>query len=85
MCYACKQEYMVVDSYTNRLVRQFGYEFESYEDLQAWCEYGINQNYDKIQQLYGYEISLNKLYARFHGKIVEFMKNNQQKNTRVNK
>ncbi|MGM0519162.1 MAG: 3-methyladenine DNA glycosylase [Campylobacterota bacterium] len=74
LCYMCKREFMVVDSYTNRLLKKFGYEFESYEDLQAWCEYGINENYDKISKLYGYEISLNELYCRFHGKIVEYMK-----------
>lgn len=74
LCYACHQEFMVVDKYTQKLVSHFAYEFESYEDLQAWCEYGINENYDKIIKLYGYEISLNKLYCRFHGKIVEFMK-----------
>lgn len=78
LCYACKQEFMVVDKYTQRLVSSFGYEFESYEDLQAWCEYGINENYDKIIKLYGYEISLNKLYSRFHGKIVEYMKTRKQ-------
>lgn len=74
LCYSCHQEFMVVDKYTQRLVSQFGYEFETYEDLQAWCEYGINDNLDKIFDLYGYEISLNKLYCRFHGKIVEYMK-----------
>ncbi len=74
LCYMCKAEVMVVDSYTNRLLKKFGYEFDSYEDLQAWCEYGINENYDKISKLYGYEISLNELYCRFHGKIVEYMK-----------
>ena len=78
LCYSCRQDYMVVDSYTNRLVKRFGYEFESYDDLQSWCEYGINENYDKIVKLYGYEISINKLYARFHGKIVEFMKSNRK-------
>ena len=78
LCYSCRQDYMVVDSYTNRLVKRFGYEFESYEELQSWCEYGINENYDKIVKLYGYEISINKLYARFHGKIVEFMKSNRK-------
>ncbi|PLY07890.1 MAG: 3-methyladenine DNA glycosylase [Arcobacter sp.] len=77
LCYACHQEFMVVDKYTQRLVKHFGFEFETYEDLQAWCEYGINENFDKISELYGYEISLNKLYSRFHGKIVEFMKNNK--------
>ena len=76
LCYSCHQEYMVVDSYTNRLLKRFGYEFESYCDIQTWIVYGINENYDKIAKLYGYEISLNKLYARFHGKIVEFMKRN---------
>ena len=77
LCYSCHREYMVVDKYTQRLVSHFGFEFESYEDLQAWCEYGINENFDKISELYGYEISLNKLYCRFHGKIIEFMKSNK--------
>ena len=77
LCYACHQEFMVVDKYTQRLVSHFGFEFESYEDLQAWCEYGINENFDKISKLYGYEISLNKLFCRFHGKIIEFMKSNK--------
>jgi endonuclease-3 related protein len=76
LCYSCKQDYMVIDSYTNRLLKRFGYEFENYDELQAWCEYGINENYDKIAKLYNYEISLNKIYARFHGKIIEFMKRN---------
>ncbi len=77
LCYACHQEFMVVDKYTQKLVSYFGYEFETYDDLSSWCEYGINENYDKISKLYGYDISLNKLYCRFHGKIVEFMKNNR--------
>lgn len=77
LCYACHQEFMVVDKYTQRLVSHFGFEFNSYEDLQEWCEYGINKNLDKISELYGYEISLNKLYCRFHGKIIEFMKSNK--------
>ena len=79
LCYACHQEHMVVDKYTQKLVSAIGFEFETYEDLQAWCEYGINENFDKITKLYGYEISLNKLYCRFHGKIVEFMKSNRLK------
>lgn len=74
MCYACLQEYMVVDSYTNRLLKSFDYNFESYEDIQTWLVYGINENYDKIIILYGYEISLNRVYCRLHGKIVEYMK-----------
>lgn len=77
LCYACHKEHFVVDKYTQKLVSYFGFEFETYEDLQTWCEYGINENYDRICELYGYEISLNKLYCRFHGKIVEFMKHNK--------
>ena len=76
LCYACKKEEMIVDKYTQKLLRSFGFEFESYEELKQWCEYGINENFDKIIQLYGYEITLNQLYCRFHGKIVEFMKQN---------
>lgn len=84
LCYACHQEFIVVDKYTQKLVAKFGYEFETYEDLQAWCEYGINENLDKIFELYGFEISINTLYCRFHGKIVEYMKINKSKNfTRI--
>ena len=74
LCYACHNEEMVVDSYTNRLLKNFGYEFESYEDLKSWLEYGINENLDKIKTLYDFPITLNMIYCRFHGKIVEFMK-----------
>ena len=76
LCYSCKQEFMVVDKYTSKLLLRFDYEFDSYYDVQEWIVDGINQNYDKIIILYGYEISLNKLYSRFHGKIIEFMKQN---------
>lgn len=74
MCYCIHEEEMVVDSYTNRLVKIFDYEFESYDDLKEWLEYGINENFDKIKKIYPYEINLNLIYCRFHGKIVEYMK-----------
>ena len=67
---------MVVDSYTNRLIMKFGYEFESYSQLQEWLISGILSNLEKINKLYGKDISLNTIYARFHGKIVEFCKEN---------
>lgn len=78
LCYACKQEAMVVDAYTARLLEGFGYSFESYSALQEWMIAGLLQNQTKINQLYGKEISLTELYARFHGKIVEFCKENSQ-------
>lgn len=78
LCYSCHKDEMVVDSYTNKLLKSFGYEFESYGDLKSWCEYGINENFDNIMTFYDYEISLNMIYCRFHGKIVEFMKNQKR-------
>ena len=74
LCYACKQEAMVVDAYTSRLGASFGYSFESYQLLQEWMIEGLLSHRAKIKQLYGKEIGLNELYARFHGKIVEFCK-----------
>jgi endonuclease-3 related protein len=38
LCYACRRSVMVVDAYTNRLLRALGYEFEDYDDLQAWFD-----------------------------------------------
>jgi endonuclease-3 related protein len=76
LCYSCKQEFMVVDKYTAKLLKRYDYQFDSYEQMQEWIVDGINENYDKIKTLYGYEITLNKLYSRLHGKIVEFMKRN---------
>lgn len=78
LCYACKKEVMVVDAYTNRLVSKFGYEFESYEELQEWIISGIDENLPKIAELYDYKVDLNIIYARFHGKIVEFCKENSR-------
>ena len=78
LCYACGHEAMVVDAYSARLLYAFGYEFESYEALQAWFREGIEANWAKVVSLYGRELSLNELYARFHGKIVEFCKENSR-------
>ena len=78
LCYACGREAMVVDAYSARLVYAFGYEFESYEALQAWFCEGIDANWAKVASVYGKELSLNELYARFHGKIVEFCKENSK-------
>lgn len=76
LCYCCHRNYMVVDKYTARLLKRFGYDFENYDDIQMWLINGINENYDKIVELYGCKITLNKIYCRLHGKIVEFMKRN---------
>jgi len=72
LCYACGRDVMVVDAYTKRLLKRKGYEFESYDEMKEWCERGIEENWHKLAPLY--EDDLNLCFARFHGKIVEFMK-----------
>lgn len=73
LCYACEREVMVVDAYTARLLFSLGYEFEDYASIQAWLVEGILQHYHKLET-----ISLNKVYALFHGEIVEFCKQNSK-------
>lgn len=70
LCYACARPAMVVDAYTARLLNPFGYEFESYDELQEWCEAGIRGYFDEVQ--------LPAAYARFHGMIVEYVKRNSK-------
>ncbi len=74
LCYACFREVFVIDSYTHRLLYALGYEFEDYHDIQEWMVNGIKLNLDSLYDLYGYDITLHEVYARFHGKIVEFAK-----------
>ena len=70
LCYACKREAMVVDAYTARLLNAFGYEFESYDDLQEWCVKGLSSSCEGSE--------LFKVYALFHAMIVEFVKENSK-------
>ena len=74
LCYACHRPVMVVDSYTARLLGALGYTFDDYTAIQEWLQEGIEENLDRVASLYGDDVSLNYLYARFHGKIVEFAK-----------
>lgn len=78
LCYACLRPVMVIDSYTNRLLKSFGYEFESYEESAEWFYDGIFGRWEKVCALYDFDIDENTLFARFHGKIVEFCKDNAQ-------
>ncbi len=70
LCYACKKEAMVIDAYTARLLYAFGYNFESYDDLQAWCIEGLSHVKDGAER--------SKVYALFHAMIVEFVKANSK-------
>jgi len=63
LCYACKRDEMVVDTYTKRLLRSFGIEFKSYEDYKIFLEEDLRKHYPQEQ--------LPKIFALFHGMIVE--------------
>jgi endonuclease-3 related protein len=74
LCYACHRPVMVVDSYTSRLLKTLEYTLDEYMAIQEWMHEGIEANQSKLRGLYGYEIPLSDVYARFHGKIVEYAK-----------
>jgi len=73
LCYVCFREVMVVDKYTQKLLSNKGIEFYEYEDIQCFLQSGLEENFDKIAE--ENENNLNLCYARFHGMIVEYMKN----------
>lgn len=72
--YACAKEVMVVDKYTYKFLCALGVEIEDYDELQGWFENGVNANIKQTLELYENKINLAQIYARFHGKIVEFSK-----------
>ncbi len=71
--YACYREAMVVDSYTAALLRSFGFEFESYREIQAWLIEGLKMNDTKVRAIFPKEPKA-QIYALFHGMIVEYCK-----------
>jgi len=73
LCYVCFREVMVVDKYTQKLLANKGMEFYEYEDIQYFLQNGIEENFDEIAK--ENENDLNLCYSRFHGMIVDFMKN----------
>ena len=72
--YTCYKEAFVVDSYTNRLLKAFGYEFDSYDAIQEWIIEGVYNRYNKLFP----NFSRAKVYARSHGMIVEYCKENKK-------
>jgi len=73
LCYACKRDVMVSDSYSARLLNHLGWEFDSYDDVQSFLKSGIDDFYDG-------EKELSIIYAEFHGMIVEFCKRHCKRN-----
>jgi endonuclease-3 related protein len=68
--YACYKEAFVVDSYTNRLLNAFGYEFESYLELQEWITDSFYSGYIEVFP----NLLRAQSYARAHGMVVEYCK-----------
>lgn len=68
--YACGREVMVVDKYSFRLLQQLGIEIYEYNELQSWF---MDLALGDLHRLYK-DMPLAQIYARYHGKIVEFSK-----------
>ncbi len=66
LCYACLRDEMVVDSYTKRLLKSFGIEFKKYAEYKEFLETELREKYPKKE--------LFKIFAHFHGMIVEYNK-----------
>ena len=72
--YACYKEAFVVDSYTARLLNGFGYEFNSYNELQDWI---VESFYSGFKEVFP-NLSRANAYARAHGMVVEYCKVNKK-------
>lgn len=73
--YACKKEVFVVDNYTQRLLNHLDFCFEDYHQIQEWMINGLDS---RVFSLYPKNTTLAQIYARFHGKIVMFCKENMR-------
>lgn len=75
LCYACERDVMVVDSYSARLCNAFfGLEPQSYDELQEFLTDGMLQNFDSAIEMINQNANENKIFALFHGLIVEYAK-----------
>ena len=72
--YTCYKESFVIDSYTGRLLSALGYHLESYMEIQEWIIDGIYDRYDSLFPSF----DRAKVYARCHGMIVEYCKENKR-------
>ena len=75
LCYACHRPVMVADAYSQRLLNALGIDARDYTAVQTWLAEGITNNPDAAH-LYTPPISQVRIMARFHGKIVEYCKQN---------
>jgi len=71
LCYGCLRAEMVVDSYTKRLLEEFGIRFQKYGQYKSFLEEGLREHYS--------EDELFTHFAHFHGMIVEYNKAKKEK------
>jgi endonuclease-3 related protein len=83
LCYACQREVMVVDNYTNKLLKSLNYEFESYDALQEWLVFGLEMHIDEIREHYKEEVSLFTIFSRLHGKIVLYSRSSAKESRKL--
>ncbi|WP_457747436.1 3-methyladenine DNA glycosylase [Sulfurimonas sp.] len=69
LCYACFRAEMVVDTYTKRLLNEFGIVFKKYDTYKMYLEKNMHKHFK-------YE-ELNLIFAQYHGMIVEYNKSKQ--------
>lgn len=77
LCYALLREEMVADRYAHKILQLLGYTFEGYAEIKEWLAHGIYANREKALAFYGAGASVQHVFARFHGKIDEFAKENK--------
>jgi len=74
LCYVCLRPTMVVDSYTNRLFKALGFEFEEYNELKEYLQDDIFAHKREILEKYKEYKDIHHVFCIFHGQIVEFCK-----------
>jgi endonuclease-3 related protein len=70
LCYGCLRDEMVIDSYTKRLLKEFDIEFTKYAEYKAFLEEELRKHYK--------EHALVRVFAEFHGMIVEYNKRKRE-------
>lgn len=74
LCYVCKRIAMVVDRDSVNLLNSFGYLFDEYIQIQEWFYDGMD--FERAYMLFHEHMDEAKLWARYHGAISDFCKEN---------
>jgi endonuclease-3 related protein len=78
LCYGCKRDVMVIDSYTKRLLGNFGITCSSYDAYKELVEMAVEKHWEFFSSFCG--SNKNLFFCRFHGMFVEYNKQKKGKN-----